>query len=243
LLAEEPLIRSLGLKQTPNQLFLWGLSPEIPLQIKAAAFVGNPVEAMVALEEKVAPQLSRRLLDLGLGQIQVPRENYLIWQGLPLIVPHLEPAPPPESGFLMGGILPVIGGKFTNAPPAELIAQINGRKDLLYYDWEITQLRLEQLRQLLRFLSIFTTLAMPDPESAGARWLDAIEPRLGNTITEITVISPRELRLMRSSHLGWNGTELLGMVQWLSGPLFPRFPEIALREVPRRREDQPRPSP
>jgi hypothetical protein len=55
----------------------------------------------------------------------------------------------------------------------------------------------------------------------GQKWLDAIEAKLGNTITEVTVQSPRELTLSRNAHAGLNGLELVTLAYWLDSTNFP----------------------
>jgi hypothetical protein len=73
--------------------------------------------------------------------------------------------------------------------------------------------------------------------SAAHKWLDAIEPRLGNTVTELREISPRELQLVRTSHAGLNGLELLAMANWLESTNFPNAKlEIGFRPVLRQQK-------
>jgi hypothetical protein len=55
----------------------------------------------------------------------------------------------------------------------------------------------------------------------GRKWLESVASHLGNTITEITVASPRELQLRRTSHLGLTGMELLILAEWLDSGSFP----------------------
>jgi hypothetical protein len=62
-------------------------------------------------------------------------------------------------------------------------------------------------------------------ENASARpardWLVGISSLLGNTITELTVASPNELRLVRRSPVGATGFELVMLSRWLDHEEFP----------------------
>ena len=53
------------------------------------------------------------------------------------------------------------------------------------------------------------------------KWIGAIGPKLGNTITEVTYESPTELNVVRRSHLGLNSIELILLSHWLAHPKFP----------------------
>jgi hypothetical protein len=55
----------------------------------------------------------------------------------------------------------------------------------------------------------------------GHTWLKAVSPMLGNTVTEITVTSPKQLTLVRKSHIGFNALELVLLTRWLDGQLAP----------------------
>ena len=77
---------------------------------------------------------------------------------------------------------------------------------------------------------------LPVPLTAGAlakspqrksildqRWQCLAAPLLGNTVTEITLTGPREITLVRKSHLGFTGFELVMLTRWLNDPHFPLF--------------------
>ncbi len=57
----------------------------------------------------------------------------------------------------------------------------------------------------------------------GHRWLTNSAPKLGNTITEVTAVSPTELRAVRRSDLGLTAVELALLARWLDNPAFPAF--------------------
>src|SRR5262249_17930694 len=142
-------------------------------------------------------------------------------------------APEPNGQFLNAGIFPVRPG--TNAPPPDLFEQIN-RTNLVYYDWEITQFRLGQLRQTLDLLGTLLTLPTMGTNSAARLWVDAAAPKLGNTITEITVTAPEELSLVRRSYVGLNGLELGALAIWIESTNFPKIDlSVGFRPPPPRR--------
>jgi len=218
-LANQELAKNLEWRSPPDQLFLWAQS-EVPFQTylawPAAGAAGELTRVLPRLQARYNPRLK---LD-ALGEIrQVTSRAEVAWQGLPIIVPFIRPAPEPGGDFLLAGIFPT--DLRTNPPPPELMAQLTGRKGLLYYDWEITESRLAQWRQLAQ-LQILIASRPPVPGDAAAdRWLEAVGPLLGNTVTEATVKSPAELAVVRQSHLGLTGFELLALARWLDEPGFP----------------------
>lgn len=123
----------------------------------------------------------------------------------------------------------MMAGTFPAAPsnqplPAELLAQLISRTNLVYYDWEITGQRLVQWHQINQAFSVLPTpgkLPEISAPTAGPQWLVAISPLLGNSATDILLTSPQELTLVRKSHLGLTGFELVALVKWLEAPEFP----------------------
>ncbi|MGB0580185.1 MAG: hypothetical protein ACPGVU_10835, partial [Limisphaerales bacterium] len=47
-------------------------------------------------------------------------------------------------------------------------------------------------------------------------WINAIQDRLGNTITELTRVSDRQWKFVRSGTIGLTATELTTLAQWLT---------------------------
>ena len=96
-----------------------------------------------------------------------------------------------------------------------------GRTNLVYYDWEITGERLRHAIQLHQFYDIVNGRPFPGTNVPTQKWLHAIQPHLGNTATEVMVVSPRELLLARKSHLGFTGFELASLARWVESAGFP----------------------
>lgn len=221
LLNGERFENNLGMKPVPNQLFIWGQS-YAPLQILAAFQVGNVTNVLRNLSANLVPLLNSNLIHYGMGQIESPTNRLqIVWSGLPIIVPYLSPAPEPSRDFVVAGIFPIAPS--TNPAPSALLAQLTSRTNLLYYDWEITESRLTQVRPLVQVLSMFTTIPQTDTNSLSTRWLEAVGSKLGNTITEISAASPQELTFVRNSHVGFSGPELVALAYWLEGTNFPRI--------------------
>lgn len=225
-LGRQKLVQELKLSPVPNQVYLWGQA-YMPYQIQAAAQVGNPQNFISQFAKVLLPRINTNLYEHAVGQIQ-GTTNRLVWIGLPILYPYLTPGR--DAEFVHAGILPV-ATPVTNPPPAELIRQFAGRTNLIFYDWEVTPARLAQLRELAYLTAVFATIPRMPTNSVTAKWLDAIEPKLGNSVTEISVMSPKELSLVRTSQLGLNGPELLTVAYWLSSANFPNA-EFNLRFQP-----------
>lgn len=208
-------IQKAGLEKSPNQLFLWAQSIS-PFALFAAADVGNPKKAIDAVVKNLIPELNTKLQNRAIGNIEMNTNSYLLaWRGLPVIVPFLRPGEGKDASLLVGGFFPV-SNPSTNHPPGELLAEVN-KKNLVYYDWEITEARLAQWRPLWQVHRIVNNLMIPGENSPSEKWLAAIAPKLGNTVTEGTLENSREIGIVRRSHLGLSSLELVLLAHWLDG--------------------------
>ncbi|MEO6034395.1 MAG: hypothetical protein ABIQ35_03985, partial [Verrucomicrobiota bacterium] len=223
-------IQQLSVNPLTNQIFFWAQS-QMPFQ----SYVGIPVKDATNTMKTLGPQIAGAFNDTlkrrGGGTLNVASNRVdLFWQGMPIIVPFLGPDRGKSgANLLVGGTFPLAPN--TNLPPAELLGQVSSRSDLVFYDWEITELRLSQwqiLSQLLPFFprEITTTNAAESGRFVAAKvpeekWLAAIGPLLGNTVTEVTYKSPNELNIVRKSHLSLNSIELILLSHWLAHPNFP----------------------
>jgi hypothetical protein len=122
-----------------------------------------------------------------------------------------------------------VTGKLKPAP-AELFEQIIGRTNLVYYDWEITQGRMQQLRTVTQLQSIIARGGLHTTNAVSERWLDAIEPRLGNAVAELTLSRTNEMSLVRRSPIGLDAMELVGLARWAEP--FPSGPKHTRRAAP-----------
>jgi hypothetical protein len=239
-LQKQPFMQDLGLERTPNQLYCWELV-QSAFQLQGAVPVPDPTDAFQRVREKWVPRFDRTLTQYNLGDVR-PLTNRvgLMWFGLPILFPYLEPVREGNHGFLHAGVFPVKPP--TNPPPAQLFQQLTSQTNLIYYDWEITQGRLNQLRPFLQLCAVFLNYPPMSTNSNSSKWLDAIETRLGNSATEVSAASPRELNLVRTSPLGLNGLELLTLAKWIEGTNFPRPSlDIGFRPVVHSHRQKPAP--
>lgn len=223
-----PWVKSLALAEIPNQLFAWQDS-HAAFQVFAALPVPNAATWLRQATNGPLAPLQQRLAASGPGELNFRAEDSrLLWSALPWIVPYLLPTEENSTNFIVGGVFPLNDPQGDRAPDP-LVRQATSRPNLLYYDWEITELRLAQLRPLGQLLSLIFTWPQLEPDSPIFQWVEAVGPKLGNTVTEVSVISPRELSFVRNSHIGLSGVELLVLAHWIQMEQFPGAAPLSLR--------------
>ena len=219
LLAQVKGVPELGIKELPNQFCAWALS----LDIHYFSYAVMPITQPSNVVKQIAPRVPL-LVEKQMGKIignflWASNRSEIVWRGMPFIAPFLKPAHVGDVDYLLSGMYPL--APKTNPPPPELFAQISGRKDLAYYDWEITQVRLLHARQFYKLLDIVNQRQSAGEETPTQKWLRDLAPHLGNTITEVSLASPKELNLVRKSHFGFTGFELATLMRWLDSSGFP----------------------
>ena len=218
LLAQIPDLSTLGLQQLPNQFCSWG-----PATVHADTFCSIPMTNPSNVLYQVGPKLpdyTSNLLSQSIGGFAlISNRNELVWQGWPVIVPYVRAVRDHGTDYLLGGLFPLRSS--TNRPPPELFGQLKDRPNLVYYDWEITQERLVHAKQLQQLWDITNHRRLAPTNAPEQKWLAAIGPKLGNTITEVTLASPTELDLVRRSDFGFTGFELATLARWIASPGFP----------------------
>ena len=242
ILGQMEAVRELGLKTIPDQFCLWGQGYET-----AHTFLTLPTPNASNAVQQLAPVVPRVLekhLPNAMGKIfWNSNKADLSWRELPFVAPHLRPARTGQDEFLFAELFPLTAQ--TTPPPAELMAQVQGRKDLVYYDWELSQARLSHAKQFYQLYNIVTHRRMVPATAPTEKWLVALTPFLGNTVTEVTKSSPNELLLVRKSHVGLTAFELVTLARWIDSPSFPfRFEGQApvTRPVPPRKTTTPKPA-
>lgn len=221
LLREPESLTKLEVDPLRSQSFFWSQSLA-PFQTFAAVRVKDGPRALQVLSAQLPasfnPYLSSKKAGLLKGESAPPR---IAWTGLPLITPSIVATNEAAGNFLYFSLFP--GIPTTNQVPRELTNEITGRKNLIYYDWEMSQLRLNNSRVMYDLLPFFPrprgeTLARPEMSRAyvlGQSWFDALTPLLGNTVTEVTLEKPNEIRLIRRSQIGLTGMEIVGLERLL----------------------------
>ena len=218
ILAQFDSVKELGLKTLPNQFCLWGQGYD-NCQTFLTLPMANPSNVIQTIAP-TAPRVVKSRLKDSMGDLGwKSNKAELVWFGLPFIVPQLRPTWDGKEGFLFAELFPM--SPRTNAPPPELFNQVIGQKDLVYYDWEITQARIPHARQMYQLYNIVNRRQMIPSTAPTEKWLSAIAPLLGNTVTEIRKSSAKELTLVRKSHLGMTGFELVTLARWIDSPDFP----------------------
>jgi hypothetical protein len=238
-LAKSALIRDLGIRPQPNQFFLWAHT-DPPMQTFAAVPVTDVTNVLRQAGLKLPASANPALAERNAGRFfYVTNRTQVLWDGLVALLPALHPVVEASGQFVVGTIFPPFPR--TNPPPVELLRQFAGRTNLVYYDWEITQTRLNQLRVIAsmteselhrRPAASPAELTRFSPRRPAQKFLTAIVPHLsrktdhgleGESITEVTLTSPRELTLVRRAPVGLTALELIGLSWWLESPDFPRF--------------------
>jgi len=210
---------SLGVGPAANQIFLWGQHGMPFLSYGAAPLTkSNEFEAATA---KLVKEGNQWMLTHAMGNL-VNSTNFdgVVWKGHPFLLPYLKRVATNDGAFALWGW----GGKPVPKEeplPSGLLEQVKGHTNLVYYDWELTGPRLDEwgyMGQLVRRMFHKSHMA---PDSAGTEWLRAIESRLGNCGTMVTVAGPNRLEFRRNSGLGLCSVELEWLADWLESPQFP----------------------
>lgn len=228
-----------GLNPFTNQVYAWSLSTA-PFQSFILLRTPNPSNELRRLSKTLPATFNPVLAQKQAGKLEWdPKRFAILWKGLSVLTPFLRAQTDTNSGsYLSFGLFPEISS--TNPAPAELVGQVVGRTNLVYYDWEITQARIGHWRVLSKMPFLAAPFNPPKGTNAEnrlllatERWLSAIAPLLGNTITEATVASNKELSATRRSPIGFTAMELVALARWVNSPWFP-----AIARQPSGREEK-----
>lgn len=235
------LLTRLGIKEVPNEVYFWSQALSVPQSL--FAFPSNdPTNRVRAMLEPGRELIPERWRERGLGQLEWrDKDAQLVWRSLPILYPHVRGLEDGGRGYIVGGTFPAL--HTTNAPPRELLDQLAGKRDLIFYHWEITARRLAQVRMQVQLGSMVTGKTMLPADSPVVPWLDEMERRLDNSATEVVALSSKEWSLTRRAPIGLTAAELVGLLCWTESLDFPRlnfrFPEQTTRKaapvVPRKK--------
>jgi hypothetical protein len=206
----------------PNQFFSWapGNAPlETYCAIPLPDASGGARTIMDALLRNGPPWVASH----GIGNLLRSEDsNSVTWTGLPLVTPFIRSTNDGSTAFLFAGSLPPTTQR-TSPPPAQIIQDLVGATNVTYYQWELTDERIEAFLDLGQVLRLALRGKQLPLESAGAAWLNSIRQRVGPCNTSITGDGTNRLVLNRKSTIGLNGLELHLLVQWLESTEFPAF--------------------
>ncbi len=225
-----------------NQFYIWSQA-QLPFMTFGAMPVKDSKTTFNQLADRLPKLFNQKLEQEKAGNIVLStNKESIVWSGLSMIAPHLLATNEAAGQFIFAGLFPPPPSR--EAPPRELIEQVSSRTNLVYYDWEITQHRLGHWQMLSKMLPLLAPKRYPiAPELIAQaktnqtvrtelsqrilheRWQSKVAPFLGNTITEVTLVAPNEIEMIRRSHIGFTGFELLYLSNWLNDPRFPLFRE------------------
>ncbi|HXG47608.1 MAG TPA: hypothetical protein VNO52_08285 [Methylomirabilota bacterium] len=236
LLTQSPGMAATRLNPIPNQFCLWGTRGRFA-QTQLSFPVRDGTNTLLHLRSTL-PDALNLYFDKGTVNVVMPsNRTELMFRTVPIIAPALRPVRLQNQDYLLGSLFPRLAN--TNRAPAELFAQLEGKTNLVYYDWEITEQRLLHGRQLYSVLNALQRRQNHPPSAPTVMWMTNAAPLLGNTVTEISQTGPRELSLVRKSHLGFTGFELASLARWIESPGFPLTHEPPPRLAATNRVEQP----
>ncbi len=200
-----------------NQFYFWALDgmPLLNYMAWPAPHASNVLEQIAVQAPGALNPVLKRFN--GTELVWNTNAHKLFLQNMRLFVPALEAVQTNDGQFLfLAGFPRAI--KSTPAPDA-LLSQVEGRTDLVYYDWELTGRRLAEWGMLGKMIANRATPQHSDAEDAGfdeSEWLGGLAAMTSNTVTEITRVAPNELFLMRKAPVGLTAVELMLLADWLS---------------------------
>ena len=220
-LKAQPWFQQFEIKPAPNQAYVWA-QQAVPTQTFVTVPAPDARAQMERLGQALMKQWNSNLVARRRGEILLgTNRTEVLWARVPvpLMGPFLRPAPATNGDYLLAGMFPPVPSP--NPLPKELLAQVSGRTNLIYYDWEVTEPRLMQWHQMFQLATMLFNRMPNLAMGAGQKWTLAVAPKLGNTVTEVTVTSPQDWLVVRKSHLGFTGIELALLAHWLEGAPFP----------------------
>ena len=216
-----PSWREFGYQPTPSQIFGWG-NGSMPFQFNYAAPSGNVLEQLKTMDAKVAEAVLGHDRQRSPGQQIVWDTNTprIVWRGLPMAMPHAGVLRDAGREYLAIGCFPQVF--LTNRLPAQLYQALD-RNDLVAFDFEIGELRVQHWRQLYQLAEISSRLSAVSTNAPFPSWLGEVAPKLGEAVTELRAGSPTQMTLVRKSPLGLTAGEILTLGRWLDSTNFPAF--------------------
>lgn len=216
-----PVIKSLRVDPAPNQFFTWSVDASV-FSIYGALPVAGVTNVLGRFASDILPGIATNdaVKEVGGRMIWVTNLAGVFWHDLPYIVPFLRPGQDSHPEFAVAGLFDTDSKQ---PPPLALLDQVLTRTNLLYYDWEVAPARLPQWEDIAKMVSALTWRSPRPPDRPAEKWLSAIGPKLGNTITELSAFSPTRVSLVRRSELGLSSLELVLLARWIESYGFPHF--------------------
>jgi hypothetical protein len=210
---------NLPIGPAPEQACFWALQG-IPIQSYFTAPLPDASNEMVRLTDWVLQNQFHWFPANGPAEFERSKTfNGLEWKGVPFMSPFLRSITVNHQNYIYGGGLPV---RATGSLSLNTLQATLTRTNLVYHDWEITGLRIEQWIYMGQFARFVSHRAQLPSDLPGLRWLRAIEPELGESVTDVTLTGPGQLTFTRRAGIGFTAVELNLLADWLESPQFPR---------------------
>jgi len=226
-----PALSHLAGNPLTNQFYFWALD-QVPLLNFMAWPAANASNALQSLASEAPSALNPELKRFnGTELAWFPEARKLICRNIRSLTPVLEAVQNKDGQFLFLSSFP--RPPKAKPVPDALLAQIQGRTNLVYYDWELTGRRLMEWQILRGMIANRSRPQKSDGEDGTLienNWLVGLEPLAINamTVTEITRLAPNELLVKRKAPLGFTSLEIVLLADWLcdanSGPIHSAAP-------------------
>ncbi|MGH7869848.1 MAG: hypothetical protein ACREP9_19995, partial [Candidatus Dormibacteraceae bacterium] len=214
-----PFWKELGLKTSPDQVFVWGQGGMPTLEYLAAPW-SNAINAVQKISEHLIragnPWLSTKLM----GHFSRPTSSDgVVWENAPFITPGLRSISEAGGDFALAGLVPLLR---TNAPlPDGLLNEMYADPRRVLYHWEITGPKVEQVQYLSQLGRLIDRKPQLRTATASLEWLKAVGPKLGNCVSVLSLGGSSQIAFTRKSSLGLDSIELHILVDWLESARFP----------------------
>jgi hypothetical protein len=215
-----------------NQFFCWA-QRVMPFQRFMAWPVKDAGKVLKDLGREGVATVNPILAQWDHSQLSwVGASSEITWIKSAVMGPFLRVAPSKEGDYLLAGLF--MGEENFPVAPDTLWTQFENRSDIVYYNWELTGVRVRQWRLFCELTPLLAPVSGHGSSTATGKksmpplfvvenWLTELESALGNTVTEVTRTAPDELTVTRSAPLVFTGLELVWLSHWLAdvpaGPL------------------------
>ena len=213
-------IQDLQITNVPNQFFTWAIATS-PVHTYAVTTLPDTPGFFDRFGPKLEGEFNSWVTNHAIDSTEFSQANRGVsWVPVPLFTPTIQAIPALDPNLLLGRLAPTLPPPGAS-PPADLLNRFIEHKDIVYYDWEITGARLEHWIFLGQSARVAFKRAQLPAETDSFKFLKAVAPKLGNTITEVVQTAPTAFSWVRKSHLGFTGLELHLLADWVESPSFP----------------------
>ena len=208
-----------------NQFFCWA-QRVMPFQSFMAWPVNDAGKVLKDLGREGVATVNPILAQWDHSQLSwVGASSEITWIKSAVMGPFLRVAPSKEGDYLLAGLF--MGEENFPVAPDTLWTQFENRSDIVYYNWELTGVRVRQWRLFCELTPLLAPVSGHGSSTATGKksmpplfvvenWLTELESALGNTVTEVTRTAPDELTVTRSAPLVFTGLELVWLSYWLA---------------------------